>query len=489
MIHQESPTVIRISGLTPQQELELQGNLTYIDKSIEFEISRLKNSQYGRNALPNEVYLERMKLLKEQRKKSLLFLDDKGFWTYSGLKGLVEDKLGQTATSAVVYPEFKTLPWSKVPDRKLRPYQEASIEKLLAIKHGAVEIGTGLGKSFIALHVCREIGGKSVVMAPSISIAKQLYSDFTAHFGKKYVGMFGDGKKDFKKQIVVCIGQSLANVEEGSEVWEHLSKALVFIGDESHLIPANTLLKVCFGLMAKAHYRFFFSGTQMRNDGLDLVLEAITGPIVYRMTVQEGVDNGYLAKPIFRIINCESKSSYNSKDVNRMTRKHLYYNEEVLKAAADVVNKSVSLLKRPTLILVEELEQFTKLLPYLKHPVKFAHGGVNKENKDRLPPAYHESDPDKLVEDFNAGKFMVLAGTSCISTGTDIRVVEQIVYLMGGKSEIKVKQAVGRATRLSGTKKDCFFTDFCVVNVESTLRHAMARKAIYEEIYPDVRVF
>lgn len=489
MIHQESPTVLRISELSRQQEMVLDGTLCYIDKKIDHEISRLKNSQWGRYSLPEDVYQLKLKSLKEQRKKSLFFSDDNGWWTYSGLKELVEGKLDEKSSSSVVYPEFKTTPWSKVPENSLRYYQENSIQKLLEVKHGAVEIGTGLGKSFILTHICRTIGLKTVVQAPSVSIAEQLYNDFVKYFGKKYVGMYGDGKKDFKKLFVIGIAQSLTKIEKGSEAWEHLSKAMLFVADESHLVPASTLQEVCFGLVASAPYRLFFSGTQMRNDGLDLVLEAITGPIVYRMTVKEGVDQGFLAKPVFTIINCESKSKYSSKDVNNMTRKHLYYNEEVLKAAADVVNKSVSLLKRQTLVLVEELEQFTRLLPYLKHAVKFAHGGVNKDNKDRLPVEYHDSDPNQLVRDFNDKKFPILVGTSCIATGTDFRSVKHIVYLMGGKSEIKIKQAVGRGTRLDDGKIDCFFTDFCVENVEPMLRHSMARKAIYEEIYPDVRVF
>jgi hypothetical protein len=69
-------------------------------------------------------------------------------------------------------------------------------------------------------------------------------------------------------------------MKPGTPAWEKLSKAQVFIADESHMTPAKTLQEVCFGLLKHAPYRFFFSATQMRGDGLGLLLEGIVGKIV-----------------------------------------------------------------------------------------------------------------------------------------------------------------------------------------------------------------
>jgi superfamily II DNA or RNA helicase len=61
-----------------------------------------------------------------------------------------------------------------------------------------------------------------------------------------------------------------------------------------------------------------------------------------------------------------------------------------------------------------------------------------------------------------------------------------MIYLMGGKSEIQVKQAVGRCTRKVPGKDNCMVIDFDVVNIESQHRHAQTRKLIYEDIYGPV---
>lgn len=483
-----NPTQVRLVGFESRRKW-LEDALQYHDKKVDFELRKLKNSYWYAQKFGAEAYKEKLDELKQARYKSLLFEDAEGLWTYSGLAQMLAVAANDKVVVEYKLPEPKLIPWAHAPEHQDRPYQVEAMEKLLAAAPSgpaAVEIGTGLGKSFIILKLLKRLGLKTLIMAPSLNIAKQLYRDFVHAFGTRYVGAFYDGKKQPKKLFVVGVAQSLTRIAEGSTTWEDLSSSQVFIADESHLCPATTLAGICFGLAKAAPYRFFFSGTQMRNDGLDMVLDGITGPVVFRMTVREGVDKGYLARPVFKMVKVASRNKFDSIDVNKMTRAHLYYNDDVVKVAADITNKSVRLLNRPVLILIEEFEQFTKLLPYLRGDVRFAHGGVSAENKDKIPEAYWESDPSKLVDQFNDGQFPILIGTSCISTGTDIKAVKTCVYLQGGKSEIQIKQAVGRVTRLAAGKTDCIFVDFDVENVEAMDRHAGARREIYDDIYGPV---
>jgi superfamily II DNA or RNA helicase len=223
----------------------------------------------------------------------------------------------------------------------------------------------------------------------------------------------------------------------------------------------------------------------MRNDGRDLLLDGITGPIVYHKTVEEGVREGYLSQPIFRILNIPSASSFESRDANEMTRKHLYYNDAVVEKFGKLVNQAVD-SGMPTVVLIEEVEQFSKLLPFLRHKAGFAHGPLG-DNKAKVPEPYWDSDPFALVEEFNAGKLPILVGTSCISTGTDIKAVKMLIYWQGGKSEIQVKQAIGRTTRLYPGKTFCTVIDAKVYNVPVLESHAERRMEIYRELYPDVK--
>lgn len=355
---------------------------------------------------------------------------------------------------------------------------------------------TGLGKSHIIECLTKTIGLKTIIMAPSRSIAGQLYKQLQRAFGKKRVGLYGDGRKDFKKLITVGISASLTRVEKDSDAWKELSQAQVFIADESHLCPADTLASVCFGLCAAAPYRFFFSGTQLRADGAGLLLEAITGSIVFRMTVKEGVDQGYLAKPNFLVATIDSPSQFMSDDHMDMMNVHYYRNPVLAKHAANIANKSIDLLGHQVLILVEHVDQLQYLLPYFKHEVGFAHGGLTKDNKDSVDPRFHDSDPDALVDRFNAGDLPILVGTSCISTGTDIRTPKTVIYLQGGQSEVKIRQAIGRGTRLVDGKTTFNFVDYDVNlpgmmagarKLPSVKRHAQTRREIYDAVYGPVK--
>lgn len=486
----ETPTKLRINDINETERLALVEVLSYVDKKVDYALRKFKSGSvwFIRNQ-GRVAYNSRLAELQRDRDKCLLFRDDKGYWTYTGVAKLVADTIDSPPPRiAYALPEPKLIPWAKVPEKKLRTYQGEMVAALLAAAPfgpAAVEVGTGLGKSRSALQVVKELGLQTVVMAPSASIANQLYNDFVEHFGKAKVGMYGDGKKEFKKQFTIAIGASLTRVAEGSPVWKVLSAAQVFIADESHQTPAATLAKVCFGLLASAPYRFFFSGTQLRGDGLDIVLGGITGPIVYTMSVQDGVDQGFLAKPVFRMVWMKSNVECSSDDVNDLTRAHVYYNDDVNRNAAMFANKAVAVMGRPTLILIDELEQFSRLLPHLGYDVRFAHGGVTALNKQYVPSKYHDSDPNRLVEEFNDGKFPILVGTSCIATGTDIRVAAAIIYLRGGKSEVEVRQgAIGRGTRLVPGKEDVIIIDFGIENVEPLKRHAETRKRIYRETYP-----
>lgn len=481
MIIQETPTRIRLLNLP---EAELRRQLTYIDKSIDFELTKVRNNRWLRQR-DEQAWKERIDALKAQRQKCLLFEDNQGFWTYSGLGWWLAGKFQVPLENRVKYPEPQMVPWHRVPDKKLRPYQLQMKELLLDARHGGVEVGTGLGKSFVILHVAKELGLQTVVMTPSLSIAEQIYAEFIYYLGSRYVGRFFGGKKESKKLYTIAVDDSLTKVEEGSEHWERLSQAQVFIADESHLCPAKSLARVCTSLLANAPYRFFFSGTQLRNDGLDLLLDAIIGKIVFRMSVKDGVDQGWLAKPMFRMIPVISRVNYSSKDANEMTRAHLYYVPEICAKAAEVANLMVEEMGRQVVVLIKELEQFSWLLPHFRHPVVFAHGGVTPENAKYVPSGYHDSNPQKLVKEFNEGKHPILVGTSCITTGTDIQTAGAIIYLQGGKSEIQVRQSVGRGTRKVAGKVDCYFIDFDVRNVEVVHRHAEERAAIYRAIYPD----
>jgi superfamily II DNA or RNA helicase len=488
-----SPTIMRLSGYQDRLA-QIKDDLTYTDKQVEWALrGHVKNERWFVKYNGQAAYASKLAELQEAKKRCLLFQDEHGLYTYTGMRPYFQQTFGDEARTYYELPTPKLIPWENKPEDEPRYYQLAAEKELLAnapFGPCGVEMGTGLGKSYIIEMLLKALGLPAVVMSPSVNIAKQIHRDLLQHFGSKRVGFFGDGKKQLGKLFTVGVAASLRNVEIGTPAWEQFSKASIFIADESHMCPAETLQQVCFGLLANAPYRFFFSGTQMRADGKDLLLDAITGPIVYTMTVKEGVDQGFLAMPQFRMIWCDSNvrergDLYHSDDANDMTRAHVIYNPEIIAKAAEVANKSVSLMGRPTVIMVEEYEQLQQLIPHLRYDFRFAHGSLTKEAKKFVPEKFWKDDPTDLVDRFNAGEFPILIGTSCVITGTNFKRVKMIVNLRGGKSEVELRQITGRGTRRVPGKEDCVYVDFGIRNVPMLEKHAKERVKIYREIYPN----
>jgi superfamily II DNA or RNA helicase len=207
------------------------------------------------------------------------------------------------------------------------------------------------------------------------------------------------------------------------------------------------------------------------------------------MTVEEGVEKGWLAKPAFRVLQVISNSNYDSDDANKLTREHLFYNPVVNQKAAQIANAAVANGEGPVLILVDEIEQFSHIEPLLRFKCAFAYGTLTPVNQRYVQEKYRQNDNVAIVKDFNDGKIPILIGTSAISIGTDIRAVKTGIYLRGGKSPIDVPQSVGRCTRLFPGKDSFTWIDFDVTNIDTLHRHTEARIDLYNSIYPDVEVY
>lgn len=475
--------------LLPSDSEEIKLFLTFRDRSVDYQIKRLKQNYRWANSDP-DGFSERLEKLKSETQKCLLFYDENGNpFTYSGLYKDLQKRFNWDLTVNLKNPEEgKLIPWAHEP-KLIRDYQDEAVIELIKARHGAIELPTGSGKSRVIFELCKRLGLKAIIATPSSSITDQLYKEFIKLFGKKYIGKYGDGKKELGKMFTIATAQALVRIEQNSKEWDDISKSEVLIWDESHTTPAETFEKVAMNLLKDAYYRFFVSATQLRTDGSEMILRGITGPTVYRKNFKELVDKGYLARPHFKIFKVPSYGFSASTDINKETRTQLYLNPNVNKLAGELAEKCVNLLGRQTVILIDEFAQFMQLKNYITVPFEFAHGGIsNRQNadgvnlKDIVPQEYWKSDTEGIVNRFNKGETKLIIGTSAISTGVDLQPTGALIYLQGGTSEIQVKQGIGRATRVTDTKKDAFIFDFKVVGSPSMERHCNARMDIYREL-------
>lgn len=473
----------------PRDGQDVEQFLTFRDRSVDYQIGRLKQNYRWRGADPDS-YLERMNTLKQEAKRCLLMRDQEGNpYTYSGLAHELGQRFGwETPPPTQIPSDMMPLALAR-PLHELFYYQAEAVEALCRAGHGGIELPTGSGKSMIIMEILRRMPVRSLIVTPSAAITDQLYRDLVHHFGQKWVGKFGDGAKKTDKRFTVATAQALTRLEPGEPAYEDLAKSELFLFDESHMCPADTFEKVCMGVAQGARLRFFTSATQIRNDGSEMLLKGITGPIVYGKTFRELCGQGYLAHPYFKVFNVRAMPGAGRQDPKKETRAQLYLNPYVNQLAGEIATKSVTLAKRQTLVILEQFDQFVQLKNFLGVSPVFVHGGATtKETRAILPQEYWKCDAESAVERFNRREIPLLVGTSAIATGVDTKAAETIVYLQGGTSEIKVRQAIGRGTRIKGVpgKKDLWVVDFRVVGSQTMERHVDTRIDMYRSMSDDV---
>lgn len=460
--------------------------LTYTNLANQHQLKRHYNNHFwkNRNTVTWQAELDRIRATI----KNTLIYDE------NGQKYIRPGSLSYLRNLDIVnnlrYPKPKKMPWAKPLPFKLHPYQEESWEKLLQVKHGNVELCTGAGKSAIILKICRETSLRAAIIAPSQSIFLELVEKFETHLGAGKVGKFGDGKKQLDKLFTICIGDSIANIKPGTKEWDYFSKLDMMVVDESHTWGADSLESICHGVLADVPYRFFMSGTQTRNDGAEKLLQSIIGQTVCTLTTSDAVAKGYICPHEFRIVELESSNpNFMVADALAMKRAHFLKNRNIAAFAAKLANAEALTNGRQTLILVDELDQIATLVPMLKVSYAIAHS--EKRAARLLELGLEKVNRAESVEKFNKNEVKVLIGTSCISTGTNIFPVHNLINWQGGSSEIKTKQgAVGRSVRFLKNnpwasqcveKTKALIWDFDINDIEIMRRHLEDRIGYYAD--------
>lgn len=488
----ESPSKAAVVASSTDEFEWLVAELTYINTANQHLLKRHGNNKRWRHS-NKETWEVENERIKGTIKNTLVFEDHirPGSVPY-----LVSDRFKIDVVNNIEYPKPKAIPWVRPLPFQLHPYQAISAEKLIEAKHGNVELCTGAGKSAILLKVCRDTGFRTAIIAPSKSIFNELVEKFEHHLGKGMVGKFGDGKKTLGKRFTICIGDSIANVEIGTEEWKFFNGLDMLCVDESHTWGAETLEKICHGVLAEVPYRLFFSGTQTRGDGAEKLLQSIIGKTVHTLSTEDAIKGGYICPHKFRIVEIESSNpNYLSADALEMKRIHFLGNRNICHFVAKLANSVATKHRQQTLILVEELSQIAALLPLLKVPTAVAH---SEKRADRLAElGIPKVDPAESVEKFNKNEVQVLIGTSCIATGTNIYPTHNTINWVGGASEIKTKQgAVGRSVRLGSQnpwkdkcepKVDATIWDFNVYDVHIMARHLEDRISYYQDSGTEIK--
>jgi len=499
MIIEPGTSVSCIKNFTSEVEDLLSGKLQYTNKSVSYQVKRhvdnrdrilwvLRHKGYTTKEA-GEIWQKEIEDLKSQIKVHLIKKKDEMLIFPAGLTERVIALLTKNHISFVI-EDRRVKPttlhqWPiQTSSLNLRPYQKEAVQALLSKGQATMVGGTGIGKTACFQAITHQLGLKTVIVVPSISIFHQTIRRFEKYFGKSLVGTFGDGKKK-PKDITICVARSLSDSD--SSIWKGTD---LLIADECHHAPADTLKRIAFQKIPDAFYRFSFTATPYRADGGNLMIEGVSFPTAYEYTVKRGIQEGYLAEPIFTCFRLKKTSgTYSGSDPMKAYQSHIldnkFLNERAINIATVLAGQGLKIL-----IMVKEKDHGHLLHGSLPNAT-FLRTRETPAERSRIERIYKHYAPfvddQEGVDEFNAGRVPILIGTSIIGEGTDLIPVDAQLILTGGLSQSSIVQMVGRSLRTGAEnpfegKRHVHIMDFICEGHPLLEKHALERMDYYREL-------
>jgi len=329
------------------------------------------------------------------------------------------------------------------------------------------------------------------MIVPNVSLVVQASGDFE-QYNKSRVPIriqqiYAGVKLRPSSNIVIGTYQSLVKYDE-----EYFSQFDAVFVDETHKAKATsiqTIMDKCW----HCDYRFGLSGTIPKRGTVSrLSLMSAMGPLVTQVKANYLQDEGHIAKCKVLQIHKDyatdaqkeafshlSKNPYDRQKLFSLEQNFINENERRLDFVCNVVKKSTS----NSLVLFHKIAYGEKLYNKLREitdkKVYYVDGSVNADIREEFKARMEKNDD-----------VIIVASYGTFSTGISIKNIHNVFFTESFKSEVIIRQSIGRGLRLHAAKDVVKIYDFIddfryKVDDHDWLnyiyRHGMERRKIYKE--------
>ena len=374
-----------------------------------------------------------------------------------------------------------------------RDYQIETAYNILKFRKCLAELATSAGKTLIsfltiAYMLEKKKAERILFIVPNVSLVVQAHEDFHDYNYMNKVDLriqqiFAGQKIKSNKNIVIGTYQSL--IKKSVEYFEQFDAVIV---DETHKAKSasiKTILQKC----TKAQYKYGLSGTIPKDGTLDkLTLMSQTGPVISEVKASFLQDQGHIAKCVVKVIEMNNatdsqrlafqelaQNKYDSKDVFQLEQNFIINSEGRL----DFISSVIARVPRNSLVLFHRIEHGKRLYEKLRQEsnkrVYYVDGGTDKDIREEYK---------KKME---AGEEVVIvASYGTFSTGISIKKIHNIFFTESFKSEVIIRQSIGRGLRQHESKDKVLIVDF-VDDIRTDewdnylFKHGKARQSIYRQ--------
>lgn len=383
-------------------------------------------------------------------------------------------------------PDIRPTPdFSKLDGIEFRPGQDEILAALIASDCGIVAASVGGGKSWLIGKLCRIYPTLNIVVTTNmVSVVNQLYKDISQDCPGEVGILTGNKDTAAGHRIIVSTINSLDKIPP--------TKVHLLLVDEAHCLGAEAysrrVASFCFAR------RFGFTATPIRNDGTELVMESLVGPVIARTSYQESVDQGIVTPVSYAMVPCSRCPEFLLRgDLPQfMIDRYGYYrNRYRNKLIANFVHALKNVFEGQILIVCSALEHaiaLNQLLPWFKvaYSGNLDEADMSKKFAVEYPgldlKQYRMSpkDVDRMLGAFSKGTLRYMIATKIVRQGLNMRHLRCLIRADGTKSGIDCFQIPGRLSRLDKGKNMSYLIDFEDTWLPLAKRKSQEREMLYK---------
>jgi superfamily II DNA or RNA helicase len=380
-------------------------------------------------------------------------------------------------------------------EMKPRDYQVATAFNIIKHQNCLAELATSAGKTLITYMTLAYLldSGKSkkvLMIVPTVDLVVQGTEDFYEYNSSAcklkleiqqiYAGSI------IRQNANIVIGTYQSLVKKDKSYFDDFDAVVV---DETHKAK-STSIKTILEKCENATRKFGLSGTIPKPGTLDrLTLMAYTGPIIQSIRADYLIEKGHITPCEVYVIEMDyartevkdgfktlfQRTEEDRKKLLNLEQQYAIQSPERLEFITDMILKN----KKNALVLFYRIDYGNKLYDKLRQKtnrkVFYIDGNTDKDLREYQKENLEEGE----------GKIMI-ASYGTFSTGINVKNIHTIYLTESFKSEVIIRQSIGRGLRKHVNKAKLiiidFVDDYCIGRFKNYLyKHSEARQEIYRD--------
>lgn len=421
---------VKISELTPKEWKQIEKTLTFVKDNGDVVISYRKLVTKGIYKLP------------------------RGAWS------IMPDRIRYTDRRvAPLMPKLKfTVKLNDIEKDPRYKGQVEAVNSMLEQEQGLIVRPPGTGKTQIALAFASLCETRTLILVHTEDILNQ-WVEYTESAIPELKGKVGIVRGSTCEIGHITIGtvQTLQRYLSKKAWWDQFG---CVIADEAHHVSAPTWEAVLNG--CKGKYRFGFTASPTRADGMHPTMKFIVGPIIHRQKFSSPVELTVVpVKTKFKVLY---RGPF---DWTNMVTK-LVRDPARNRKIARVVDREIE-AGNSVLVLSRRIEHLELIADAMRSDSSILTGARSK--KDR----------QDILANFRSGNVRCVLATQLADEALDVPRLNRVCLVHPGKHEGRLVQQIGRAIREHTTKTDAVIFDFVDYRISVLRRQWNERKRAYKK--------